>query len=117
MGTGCRMRFSMGVPRVVEAVFSLRAFLESNWFSSVPFCQFLAVGEYLGRFGAVFLGDVDQFGGVNHRKFLKKQFKELLVSIQYQNMEDQRETLNEKMKSWKGDEYQVDDILIFGVRI
>jgi serine phosphatase RsbU (regulator of sigma subunit) len=62
-------------------------------------------------------GYVDQFGGANCRKFLKKQFKDLLVSIQHQNMEDQRETLNEKMRSWKGDEYQVDDILIFGVRI
>jgi serine phosphatase RsbU (regulator of sigma subunit) len=62
-------------------------------------------------------GYIDQFGGANHRKFLKKQFKEVLISIQDQSLEDQKITLKEKMKSWKGDEYQVDDILVFGVRI
>jgi len=62
-------------------------------------------------------GYQDQFGGPQGKKFRTKQFKELLLSIQDKNMVEQKEILNKTLHDWKGDEEQVDDILVIGIRI
>lgn len=46
-----------------------------------------------------------------------KPFKNLLLSIQDKNMNDQKEILEQRFNEWKGDLEQVDDVCVIGVRI
>ena len=62
-------------------------------------------------------GFSDQFGGENGSKFKSKKFKQLLLSIQDKNMKKQKEILNTTIDTWRGDIEQIDDILVFGVKI
>ena len=61
-------------------------------------------------------GYSDQFGGPTFRKFMMKNFKQLLVNISNLPLEQQHEILNTTMDEWKGDNHQNDDILVIGVR-
>lgn len=62
-------------------------------------------------------GYVDQFGGPNGKKFLKKQFRELLIEISHLPMAEQGIQINERLIAWKKMYDQVDDILVLGVRV
>jgi serine phosphatase RsbU (regulator of sigma subunit) len=46
-----------------------------------------------------------------------KQLKETLVSISSKPLNEQKEILQEILKAWMGDNEQVDDITIIGIRI
>ena len=61
-------------------------------------------------------GYPDQFGGKKDKKFMMKNFKKLLLSIQDKTMNEQKTILETTMAEWKGDTEQVDDILVIGVR-
>ena len=61
-------------------------------------------------------GYIDQFGGPNGRKFMKKNFKRLILEIQDYPMNKQKELLEENLKSWMGQSPQIDDILVMGIR-
>ena len=62
-------------------------------------------------------GYADQFGGPRGKKFKYSQFKKLLVQINNETMESQRDTLNTRIEEWMGDqEEQIDDILVVGIR-
>jgi len=62
-------------------------------------------------------GYVDQFGGPQQRKFMIKNFKNYLLSIQDKGMSEQKELLDQNIKDWMGETDQIDDILVIGVRI
>ncbi len=62
-------------------------------------------------------GYVDQFGGEIGDKFKAKQFKELLLSIQDKSMKEQKEILERAYIKWKRDLEQIDDVLVFGIKI
>ncbi len=62
-------------------------------------------------------GYADQFGGPRGKKFMYRQFKETLLSTINESMEDQKQLLDKKIESWRGDHEQVDDIVIFGVEV
>jgi serine phosphatase RsbU (regulator of sigma subunit) len=66
-------------------------------------------------------GYADQFGGPKFneggKKFKYSRFKELLINIQNEKMNNQSEILNKTIEEWRGPLYQVDDILVIGVRI
>ena len=61
-------------------------------------------------------GYADQFGGEDDSKFLIKRFRELLLKIHLEPVEEQLEILNQIHLDWKGETYQVDDILVIGIR-
>jgi len=61
-------------------------------------------------------GYVDQFGS-NGKKFMKKNFKRLLLDIQDHPMIKQKDILEETLKQWMGDTPQIDDILVLGIRL
>lgn len=61
-------------------------------------------------------GYVDQFGGPSGRKFMKKNFKRLLLDIQEYPMSKQKELLNKNLIEWMGESPQIDDILVMGIR-
>ncbi len=62
-------------------------------------------------------GFADQFGGLNGRKFMYKQFKEILIQNSCKPMADQKEILESIFENWKGDYEQIDDITVLGMRI
>ncbi len=64
-------------------------------------------------------GYQDQFGGPQKRKFMVKQFRDLLCSIAAEPMQKQQAILDTTIKAWmnEGSESQVDDILVMGFRI
>ena len=68
-------------------------------------------------------GYADQYGGEDNspygkgKKFSKKRFKELVLSLQQQSMTKQKETFDTTIENYKGDLEQLDDILVIGVRI
>jgi serine phosphatase RsbU (regulator of sigma subunit) len=93
----------------------------------------MPVGYYPGRFktftnkdiqleyGDVFYlfsdGFFDQKGGTEGKKFLSKNFKELLIKIHQEPMREQKNILDKTIKDWMGDNSQIDDILVIGVRV
>ena len=93
----------------------------------------MPVGYYQGRFktftnndiqlehGDVFYlfsdGYVDQKGGKDEKKFLSKNFKNLLIKIHQEPMLEQKRILEKTLTKWMGDQPQIDDILVIGVRI
>jgi serine phosphatase RsbU (regulator of sigma subunit) len=62
-------------------------------------------------------GFPDQFGGEDGRKFMSKRFKQLLLDIHQKPMAEQREILHAEHLSWRGNHEQIDDIVVFGVRV
>ncbi len=62
-------------------------------------------------------GYADQFGGLKGKKFTKKRYKELLLTIQHEPMIKQREILENTMDQWLGDQQLIDDVLVMGIRI
>lgn len=62
-------------------------------------------------------GYQDQFGGENNRKYTKKQFRETLLKIANEPMTYQRSILEDTFLSWKGEEMQMDDVLVAGFRV
>jgi serine phosphatase RsbU (regulator of sigma subunit) len=61
-------------------------------------------------------GYVDQFGGENQKKFLSKNFKDVIMSIQDKTMYEQGVKLDEVFEEWKKDVEQVDDVTVIGLR-
>jgi len=62
-------------------------------------------------------GFADQFGGPKGKKFNYRQFRNLLMKIVDQPVEDQKNILNQTFIDWKGTLDQVDDVLIMGIRV
>lgn len=62
-------------------------------------------------------GYADQFGGEKGKKFKTKAFRELLLSIQENSMEQQKEIINDNFENWKGELEQIDDVCVIGVRV
>jgi serine phosphatase RsbU (regulator of sigma subunit) len=61
-------------------------------------------------------GYMDQFGGPSGKKFLYQNFKKLLLNIQENDMDKQKVILEDTLKTWQGENPQVDDIMIIGIR-
>jgi serine phosphatase RsbU (regulator of sigma subunit) len=62
-------------------------------------------------------GYVDQFGGEKGKKFKAQAFRELLLTVQDKNMEQQKQIINDIFENWKGNLDQIDDVCVIGVRI
>jgi len=61
-------------------------------------------------------GYMDQFSEQQRRKYLSKNFKELLLSIQNLSMLQQKIALEDEFNRWKGNFHQIDDILVMGIK-
>ncbi len=62
-------------------------------------------------------GFADQFGGPKGKKFMYKQFKDILLLNFNKPMHIQKEILENTFKDWIGNSEQVDDITVAGIRI
>jgi serine phosphatase RsbU (regulator of sigma subunit) len=56
----------------------------------------------------------DQFGGKKNEKFKRRNFKKLLLAIQDLEFEEQMDVIQKMHNHWRGQNTQVDDILIIG---
>lgn len=61
-------------------------------------------------------GYVDQFGGMNNKKFTTKRLRELLLSIYQLPISDQKNRIAQNFEKWKGSNEQTDDMLVIGIR-
>lgn len=62
-------------------------------------------------------GYPDQFGGPKNKKFMNKALKEFILTLSNEPTKSIHSKLQEKFQEWKGDEEQINDVLIVGVRI
>ncbi len=62
-------------------------------------------------------GYCDQLGGETRKKFMTKRFNHLLLDIYQFPLEKQKEWLGKTLSDWMGDNDQVDDITVIGVKI
>ena len=62
-------------------------------------------------------GLVDQFGGERGKKFKAKAFREVLLAIQNESMDIQKQMIDDVFENWKGDIEQIDDVCVIGVRV
>lgn len=62
-------------------------------------------------------GYTDQFGGERNKKFTKKKFKDLLLSMDDIPMTEQSGFLSYAFSNWKQQNEQTDDVLVVGVKI
>lgn len=61
-------------------------------------------------------GFIDQFGGEKGKKFKSKNFKQLLLDINQNKIDKQKEIIEDTFMQWKKELSQVDDVLIIGVK-
>ncbi len=62
-------------------------------------------------------GYFDQFGGKNKKKFLLKNLIDLLQKLSGESIKIQKREILNTFNQWKADNTQVDDVLMFGIRI
>ncbi len=62
-------------------------------------------------------GYADQFGGPDNKKFMFRKFEELLIEINSQPMDMQKDLLHKRLYEWMGVNDQVDDILVIGIKV
>ena len=62
-------------------------------------------------------GIVDQYGGRDHKKYKSANFKKLLLSIQEETLEKQKELIHDAFESWRGNNDQIDDVCVVGIRV
>lgn len=61
-------------------------------------------------------GYTDQFGGPHDKKFMYRRFRHLLLTIHNFPMEEQRSIISDSIKSWRGKNEQVDDLMVIGFK-
>jgi serine phosphatase RsbU (regulator of sigma subunit) len=61
-------------------------------------------------------GYADQFGGPEGKKFKYSKLKELLLSVQQEPMNKQKDIISKQFRKWKGNLEQVDDVLLIGIK-
>lgn len=62
-------------------------------------------------------GYVDQFGGIDNKKMLTKRLKELLIRLKGEPTKVIATEIERFFEAWKGENDQVDDVLMIGIRI
>jgi len=62
-------------------------------------------------------GYFDQFGGPDKKKFLLKNLTSLLKEVSGDSVKIQKRKILNAFNSWKGNNKQVDDVLLFGIRV
>ncbi len=61
-------------------------------------------------------GYIDQFGGPRNKKFNISRFKSKMIEIAGLSVEKQRDELQKSFLEWKGEEMQIDDLMVIGLK-
>ncbi len=62
-------------------------------------------------------GFPDQFGGPYDKKYYYKRFKKFLMSISHLPADEQINLLEKEFENWRGNNPQIDDVTILGLRV
>lgn len=62
-------------------------------------------------------GYIDQFGGDPSSKLKMKNFRQVLLDINHESMDQQRDLLKMHFNNWKHNHEQIDDVTVVGFRI
>ncbi|MBI4648369.1 MAG: tetratricopeptide repeat protein, partial [Bacteroidia bacterium] len=62
-------------------------------------------------------GFVDQFGGPDNKKFMKANFRNLIAGISSKPLNEQEKILEKTFLEWKGNNKQLDDVLLMGIKL
>jgi len=62
-------------------------------------------------------GYYDQIGGPKGRKYMSRNFQQLILDIYNKPLPQQKEILDKTFEDWRGKESQLDDILVVGVKL
>lgn len=76
----------------------------------IPYCSGASLYMFTDGF-------IDQFGGDENKKFNKPRFRDLLLRLSADGFTDAHTTLGTALQSWCGDQAQIDDILIIGLKL
>lgn len=61
-------------------------------------------------------GFSDQIGGIKKKKYLTKNFKQLLARLSSKPIDEQKVLLEEEFDNWKEQNEQIDDVLVIGIK-
>lgn len=76
--------------------------------------KFLKKGDMLYMFSD---GYADQFGGEKGKKLMVKKLQASLLEVNPLSMVNQKELLDKAFEEWRGNQSQVDDVLVIGIRV
>ncbi|MFO8066641.1 MAG: SpoIIE family protein phosphatase, partial [Bacteroidales bacterium] len=62
-------------------------------------------------------GYKDQFGGPDGKKFMSKNFKQILIDVHQKPVKEQEEILKKTIIDWTGSYDRIDDIIVMGIRV
>ena len=62
-------------------------------------------------------GFVDQFGGERNKKYMSSKFKRFLLEISDMPTKQQEYLVKVEFTDWIGDNEQIDDVCVMGVRV
>jgi serine phosphatase RsbU (regulator of sigma subunit) len=62
-------------------------------------------------------GFEDQFGGPHNKKFMIRNLRSLLSAIHSNPLQQQKDILQRTLTDWMGSNFQVDDILVMGIKV
>jgi serine phosphatase RsbU (regulator of sigma subunit)/Tfp pilus assembly protein PilF len=62
-------------------------------------------------------GFMDQFGGESNKKFMRSRFFSALVEASRKNGVEQKNELKRIFSAWKGNNEQIDDVLVLGLKV
>ena len=62
-------------------------------------------------------GFVDQFGGERNKKYMSSRFKKFLKEISDMNSDQQEYLVNIEFTNWIGENEQIDDVCVMGIRL
>jgi serine phosphatase RsbU (regulator of sigma subunit)/tetratricopeptide (TPR) repeat protein len=62
-------------------------------------------------------GYIDQFGGENNKKFMRTRFVEFLLRVNSLPANLQRDEMEKQFDSWMGQNEQLDDVLVWGIKV
>ncbi len=62
-------------------------------------------------------GFADQFGGPKNKKYRYKPLKQLVLNLVESDIHEQKNVLSKEFDEWKGNQEQLDDVCVLGVRV
>ncbi len=62
-------------------------------------------------------GFTDQFGGMNNKKFYETQLRRIIIDNKEKSFNEQLEIITSIFENWKGNNLQIDDITLLGIKV